>query len=165
MKRMGFALVLIGIAAPSLAEPGAKRSQLTAFFSRMQEGAPITADQLAAHRAEGIDDPESIAADLALNDWKKCVVDAVPRWAELDQGPGTIVDGAFGRCADLQALYRTYLQRMTQDGRQVMDLQMARNMTRSLEEAWRPRLIAAALDQMLAARRPPVAVPAPAPAG
>ena len=162
MRIMTAMLMLAGIAAPSFAEPLSKRNQLTAFFSRMQEGAPITPDQLAAHKAEGIDDPESIAADLALNDWKTCVIDALPRWADLGQGPGTIVDGAFGRCADVQALYRTHLQRMTQDGRQVMDLQMARTMTRSLEEAWRPRLIAAALDQMLAARRPPAAAPAPA---
>jgi len=160
---MAAALALIALAAPGLADPVAKRSQLSAFFSRMQESGPLTDAQIEAHRAEGIDEPESIAADTALNDWKKCVLDALPRWAELGEGPGTIVDGAFGRCADAQILYRTHLQRMTQDGRQVMDLQMARAMTRALEDAWRPRLIAAALDQMLAIRHP--APPAPAPVG
>jgi len=156
-------LALIGLAAPSSADPAGKRSQISAFFSRMQDGGPLTQAELDAHRSEGIDEPESIAADVALNDWKKCVIDSLPRWAELGQGPGTIVDGAFGRCADAQTLYRTHLQRMTQDGRQVMDLQMARSMTRSLEETWRPRLIAAVLDPMLASRH--AAPPAAAPAG
>jgi len=157
---MAGALALIGLAGPASAD--SKRNQLSAFFSRVQESGPLTQAELDAHRADGIDEAESIAADVALNDWKKCVLDALPRWADLGQGPGTIVDGAFGRCADLALLYRIHLQRLTQDGRQVMDLQMARTMTRGLEDAWRPRLIAAALDQMLASRHPMPPTPAPA---
>jgi hypothetical protein len=93
-----------------------------------------------------------VAAELALNGWKLCVLESLTHWAPLGEGAGTLVEGAYGRCADLARDYRTHLQRITQDGRVVMDLRMARGMTASLEDAWRPRLIAAALDQMLAVR-------------
>lgn len=127
-------------------------TQMTvALFSGLQELGPLTDEQMAErHKDDG--DPDGAAADLALNRWKRCVIDAVARWAELRQGPGTLAEGAFGRCADVESEYRGHLSRIKQDGRTVIDLQLARAMMRGLREAWQPRLIAAALDQELAMR-------------
>jgi hypothetical protein len=52
--------------------------------------------------------------------------------------------------------------KITQDGRQVVDVSMARGMTHVLEEAWRPRLTAMALDQELARLQAPPSTAAPA---
>lgn len=160
-----FAAAPVAAQAPA-AEP-AKRvaavRRTVAYFGVIQEQGPFTAEQMAQRGADAADDREGAAADVALNDWKLCVLDALAHWAELREGAGTLVDGAFGRCADIERDYRGHLQRITQDGRVIMDLQMARTMIRGLEETWRPRLIAAALDQMLAAQRGETASkPAPA---
>lgn len=150
-----FLLATIGLAAfAARAEPAgpAKRASpqnTIAFFSNLQEAGPSSPEEIAERQGEAGGDGEGIAADAALNEWKTCVLASISRWAALKQGPGTIVDGAFGRCADIERQYRAHLLRLTQDGRVVMDLNMGRAMTRTLEEAWRPRLIAAALDQEL----------------
>ena len=131
------------------AKRAASMQNTVAFFSNLQEAAPSSPEEMAERRANAGEDTETIAADAALNDWKLCVLASVARWAALKEGPGTIVDGAFGRCGDIERQYRTHLLRLTQDGRVVVDLNMGRAMTRALEDAWRPRLIAAALDQAL----------------
>lgn len=146
-------MCLASIAAHAEPAGPAKRAasprNTIAFFSDLQEAGPSSPEEIAERRGNVGDDSEGIAADAALNDWKSCVLASVSRWAALKPGPGTIVDGAFGRCADIERQYRAHLLRLTQDGRVVMDLSMGRAMTRALEEAWRPRLIAAALDQEL----------------
>ena len=147
------AICLISFAARAEPAGPARRvataQNMIAFFSNLQEAGPSSPEEMATRQGDAGGDGEGIAADAALNDWKLCVLAALPRWAALKPGPGTIVDGAFGRCADIERQYRAHLLRLTQDGRVVMDLSMARTMTRALEEAWRPRLIAAALDQEL----------------
>jgi len=153
------ALALAIAAADAPAQRPFSGQNAVAFFVEAQEQPVFSPEQL-AERARVIgDEPEAVAADAALNGWKQCVQDALLHWAALGQGPGTLVDGAWGRCADLQRDYRSHLTRMTPGGRQAVDTALARNLARTLEEAWRPRLTAQVLDQMLAARS---ATPAPA---
>ncbi|WP_174274561.1 hypothetical protein [Sphingomonas bacterium] len=135
----------------AVAAPG--QPLTVAYFNALQEQGPLLPEELAARQRDGNAGSEAIAADLALNEWKACVLESIVRWAPLKEGVGTIVDGAFGRCGDIERDYRGHLMRITQDGRVVVDLQLARTMIRGLEEAWRPRLIAAALDQALAAQQ------------
>jgi hypothetical protein len=154
---------LLGLATAA----GAAQPQRTvALFSELQEAPPFTAEEMAARQKEIDAKDEGAAADLALNNWKNCVIESLTRWAPLHQGPGTLIDGAYGRCADIERGYRGHLMRITQDGRQVVDVSMARSMTKMLEDAWRTRLTAIALDMDLA-RIPqpatPPAQPAPAP--
>ena len=142
--------------------PSPKRVAATvAYFSGLQEAGPFTPEEMAQRKESGGLDAEAIAADAALNDWKLCVLDAIRRWSELHPGPGALVDGAFGRCADRERAYRDQLTRLSQDGRLVVDLQLGKSMMRTLQETWRPRLIAAALDQELAARHPIAPIPGP----
>ena len=150
------AIVAVGAGrAQAPDRPAPKRVAATvAYFSLLQEAGPFPADEMAQRQASGGLDADALAADGALNAWKTCVLEAIGRWAELHPGPGTLVDGAFGRCADGERRYRDQLLRLTQDGRLVVDMQLARSLMRTLEEVWRPRLIAAALDQELAARHP-----------
>ena len=54
-----------------------------------------------------------------------------------------------GRCSDIERDYRNHLLKITQDGRLLFDLSFARQMAKSLEETWRPRILAAALDHDL----------------
>lgn len=156
----GVVIAMLGCAGPLHA---AGKELTVALFSGLQELPPFSPEEMAARHKDAGDDAEGIAADTALNDWKLCVLDSLNHWAELGEGPGTLIDGAFGRCADVERAYRLHLQQVTQNGRTVVDVQMARTMTRTLEEIWRPRLIAAALDQALAARR--ARQPAPAQTG
>lgn len=121
-----------------------------AFFLGLQELPPFTPEQMTARHEGASGDAEALAADTALNDWKLCALGSIDHWAELKAGRGEIVDGAMGRCADLEREYRNHLTRITQDGRFVLDLQFARSMMKSLEDTWRPRLLAAALDRDLA---------------
>jgi len=121
-----------------------------AYFLGLQELPPFTPEQMAARHDGATGDAEALAADTALNDWKLCALGSIEHWAELKPGRGEIVDGAIGRCADLEREYRNHLTRMTQDGRFVLDLQFARSMAKSLEDTWKPRLLAAALDHDLA---------------
>ena len=154
--------LLIGIATgAAAASPDPKTLRTVALFSELQEAPPFSADEMAARQQEAAANLAGAAADLALNSWKICVIDAIRRWESLRQGPGTLIDGAFGRCADLERDYRAHLMRITQDGRIVVDVAMARSMTRMLEEAWRPRLTAMALDQDLARQQPVAEVPKP----
>lgn len=125
-----------------------------AAVSAVQELPPFAADEMERRRAE-IGDEDALAADASLNAWKLCVLDAVVRWQPLKAGPGTVADGAFGRCGDIERYYRDSLARMTQDGRAIVDLQMAKAMARSLEETWRPKIVAAVLDQQLAEQARP----------
>ncbi|WP_116089943.1 hypothetical protein [Sphingomonas crusticola] len=156
--------LLLGIAAcAEAAAPDAKTARTVALFSELQEAPPFSAEDMAARQKDAVGNVEGAAADLALNNWKLCVTDALSRWAPLHQGPGTLIDGAFGRCADIERDYRAHLMRITQDGRVVVDVAMARSMTRMLEEAWRPRLTAMALDQDLARQQPLVEAPTPKP--
>jgi len=147
---------------------GAAQPQRTvALFSELQDARPFTTEEMAARQKEIEGKDEGAAADLALNNWKNCVIESLTRWAPLRQGPGTLIDGAYGRCADIERDYRGHLMRITQDGRQVVDVSMARSMTKILEDAWRTRLTAMALDMDLARLPQPVTPPtqpAPAPA-
>ena len=155
---------LLGLATAA----GAAQPQRTvALFSELQDAPPFTAEEMAARQKEIDAKDEGAAADLSLNNWKNCVIESLTRWAPLRQGPGTLIDGAYGRCADIERDYRGHLMRIMQDGRQVVDVSMARSMTKMLEDAWRTRLTAMALDMDLA-RLPQPAIspnqPAPAPA-
>jgi len=119
---------------------------------------------MAARQKDADAKDEGAAADLALNNWKNCVIESLTRWAPLRQGPGTLIDGAYGRCADAERDYRGHLMRITQDGRQVVDVSMARSMSKMLEDAWRLRLTAMALDMELARLQAPAPATQPAPA-
>lgn len=155
---------LLGLATAA----GAAQPQRTvALFSELQDAPPFTAEEMAARQKEIDAKDEGAAADLALNNWKNCVIESLTRWAPLRQGPGTLIDGAYGRCADIERDYRGHLMRIMQDGRQVVDVSMARSMTKMLEDAWRTRLTAMALDMDLALLPQPAISPnqpAPAPA-
>jgi hypothetical protein len=120
-----------------------------AYFLGLQELPAFTPEEMAARHAGATGDPEALAADQSLNDWKLCALESITHWAELKPGRGEIVDGAIGRCIDVERDYRNHLLKITQDGRLLFDLSFARQMARSLEEAWRPRILAAALDHDL----------------
>jgi len=152
---------LVLIASPALAADPPTPQMTVAYFSELQERGPSTPEEL-EERAKATS-PEAAAADSALNDWKLCTVDAIAHWAELGQGPVTLVDGAFGRCGDLARTYRDKLLAVKQGNRLLIDLQFARALIRSLEEAWRPRLVAMALDQELARKVTKAAAAQPTP--
>ena len=163
MRTLAWALLGLATAA------GAAQPQRTvALFSELQDAPPFSPEEMAARQKEVDAKEEGAAADLALNNWKNCVIESLSRWAPLHQGPGTLIDGAYGRCADIERDYRGHLMRITQDGRQVVDVSMARSMTKMLEDAWRPRLTAMVLDmdmvRLQAAAPLPPAQPAPSPA-
>jgi hypothetical protein len=147
LKPLAFALSLLATSAALAAD---KEPTTVSFFGELQERGPSTPEEL-AERDKTLS-AEVSAADAALNDWKLCVTDALARWADLGQGPGTLVDGAFGRCGDQVRLYRDKLIKVTQNGRQLLDLQFARAMVKGLEESWRLRLVAMALDQEMVRR-------------
>ena len=132
--------------------PPTSAHMTVAYFNEQQETAPATPEELAARLKGRPDNDEGAAAETALNDWKLCVLDALVRWDALGQGPGTLIDGAYGRCGDLERQYRTHLTKIVLNGRTMIDLNFARAMVKSLEDSWRPRLVAAALDHMLERR-------------
>ena len=148
-------LALLCLSAETAAPKAITAQTAIIFFAEAQDVPAFTPDELAARAKTLGDEPEAIAADAALNQWKQCVQEALVHWAPLVQGPGTLIDGAFGRCADVARDYRAHLIRMTPGGRQVIDVQLARGMTRTLEEGWRPRLTAMVLDQLLARQPTP----------
>lgn len=155
MRRLAWAMLGLATAA------GAAPPQRTvALFSELQDAPPFSAEDMAARQKEIDAKDEGAAADLALNDWKNCVIDALTRWAPLHQGAGVLIDGAYGRCADIERGYRNHLMRIMQDGRQVVDMSMARSMTRMLEDAWRLRLTATVLDMDLARVQQAASAPA-----
>ena len=164
------AWALLGVATAA----GAAQPQRTvALFSELQDAPPFSPEDMAARQKDADAKDEGAAADLALNAWKNCVIDSLSRWAPLHHGPGTLIDGAYGRCADAERDYRRHLMRITQDGRQVVDVSMARSMSKMLEDAWRLRLTAMALDMDLAGLQPspaptvqsaPIPAPTPTPA-
>ena len=160
-----FGLLLLGVTSAATAVPDGKPPRTVAIFMELQDAPPFSAEDMTARQKDAQPSDEGAAADLALNNWKTCVIDSLARWAPVKQGPGTLIDGAYGRCADLERDYRGHLMRITQDGRQVVDMSMARSMTRMLEDGWRPRLTALALDrdlaQLQAAASAPVAAPPP----
>lgn len=143
------AFLLVPLGAVYAEKPLTAQAAVT-FFIEAQDVPPFTPEQMAERGRLLGDEPEAAAADAALNQWKLCVQESLVRWAPLNQGPGTLIDGAFGRCADIQRDYRLNLTRMTPGGRQVIDTNLSRTLARSLEEAWRPRLVAATLEQALA---------------
>lgn len=157
-RALALAMATLVAAVGARADPPAPKrvAASIAYFGALQEAGAFSPDEMAQRKASGGLDADALAADEALNVWKTCVTEAIGRWGELHPGPGTLVDGAFGRCADAERAYRDALLHVTQDGRLVVDMQLARSMMRTLEEAWRPRLIAAALDQELALRHPNV---------
>ena len=161
MRRLG--LLLLGIATAAGATPEGRQQRTVALFSELQDALPFSAEDMAARQKDGDAKDEGQAADLALNNWKNCMIESLTRWAPLRLGPGTMIDGAFGRCADIERDYRGHLMKIMQDGRQVVDVSMARSMTKMLEDAWRPRLTAIALDQEMA-RLPPASAQAVPPA-
>jgi hypothetical protein len=168
MRRAAWLLLAFAGAAGAAPTEG-RQAPTVALFSELQDAPPFSADEMAERQKGVTGNDEASAADLALNNWKNCVIESLARWAPLRQGPGTLIDGAYGRCADIERAYRGHLMRITQGGRQVVDVSMARSMTRMLEDAWRTRLTAMALDQDLArlqqqpqAPQQPVAPPAPA---
>jgi hypothetical protein len=157
-----WAWAALGLATAVSAAPP---QRTVALFSELQDAPPFSAEEMAARQKDADAKDEGQAADLALNNWKTCVIDSLTRWAPLRQGPGTLIDGAYGRCADIERDYRSHLMRIIEGGRQVVDVSMARSMTHMLEEAWRTRLTAMALDMDMArlpAPAPPPAQPLPA---
>lgn len=120
-----------------------------AFFLGLQEMPAFTPEEMAVRHQGATGDPEALAADQSLNDWKLCALDSITHWADLKPGRGEIVDGAMGRCVDIEHDYRGHLLKISQDGRLLFDLSFARQMAKSLEDAWRPRILAAALDHDL----------------
>lgn len=146
-------LVALLLATPLGAEIVPTQGILGQFYAA-QELPVFTPEQLAArHKVLG-GDADAAAADQALNDWKICVQDALVRWSALKPGVGTLVDGAYGRCFDLERQYRDHLMHIGSGSRTVVDAQLARSLTRLLEDMWRPRLIAAALDDELVHQGP-----------
>ena len=158
MRNLAWAMLGLATAA------GAAQPQRTvALFSELQDAPPFSPEEMAARQKDADSKDEGQAADLALNNWKNCVIESLTRWAPLHQGPGTLIDGAYGRCADVERDYRGHLMRITQDGRQVVDVSMARSMSKMLEDAWRLRLTAMALDMDLARLPQPVVPVQPVP--
>lgn len=153
MKHVLCLLALV-LAAPAAADAPKRAKRTVASIGAVQELAPFSPEQLAERRAEFGDDDEAIAADAELNAWKLCVTGALVRWAPLGEGPGTLIDGAYGLCSENERRYRDFLVKLTHEGRSIIDPQMARQLTVNLKDIWRPRLVAAALDQKLAARAP-----------
>jgi hypothetical protein len=147
------------IAAPASAAP---RQNVVAAFSALQDAPPLTPDQL-VERAKA--DEDLATAERLLNEWKRCVVGALDRWAPLHHGPALLIDGAFGRCADVERAYRDALTLVTQDGRRPIDTALARNLTQMLRDSWRARLTAMALDRELVALTPTPPAPIPTPIG
>ena len=143
-------LVALCLSAETAAPKPLTAQTAIIFFAEAQDVPAFSPEELAARARTLGDEPEAVAADAALNQWKQCVQEALVHWSPLPEGPGTLIDGAFGRCADIEREYRAQLIRMTPGGRQVIDVQLARGMTRTLEEGWRPRLTAMVLDQLLA---------------
>ena len=143
------------LAGTARADPPKRQAATVAYFISLQEVAAFSPEEMTERHASGGLDGEALVADAALNDWKLCVQESLTRWAELRPGPGTLIDGAYGRCADRERAYRDSLLKVTQDGRQTIDLALAKSMMRNLEETWRPRLVAAVLDQDLAAIKGP----------
>jgi hypothetical protein len=154
-----WALPLLAAATAAGAAPEGKPPRTVAIFMELQDAPPFSAEDMAARQKDAQPADEGAAADLALNNWKNCVIESLARWAPLKQGPGTLIDGAYGRCADIERDYRSHLMRITQDGRQLVDMSMARSMTRMLEDGWRPRLTAMALDRDLAQMQAAAAAP------
>jgi hypothetical protein len=138
-------LAILVLAGTAQAAP---RPNVVAAFSALQEAPALAAEQTAPRSDQ---DAEIVAAEAALNEWKLCVVGSLDRWAPLHHGPGLLVDGAFGRCADIERSYRTALTAIAQDGRRPIDTALARNLTQMLRDGWRLRLTALALDRELAA--------------
>lgn len=124
-----------------------------AYFLGLQELPAFTPEEMAQRHEGATGDPEALAADKALNDWKLCALDSITHWADLKPGRGEVVDGAMGRCVDIEHDYRNHLLKISQDGRLLFDLSFARQMAKSLEDAWRPRILAAALDHDLEVAR------------
>ena len=157
IKHSFIALALTAFAMPTLAADKAPpREGAVGAFTALQELPPLTPEEMAARRKP--DDDAAIAgAETALNEWKTCVQGALTRWAAIQPGPGLVVDGAIGLCSEIERNYRIQLMRIVENGRLVIDMQMARTLLRNLEEAWRPRLLAAALDLELARRQAAVA--------
>jgi hypothetical protein len=145
------------------AAPAAQKASLVAAFSALQE-APIATPEELAEQTRG-DGEDVVSAARSLNEWKVCVVDGIGRWAPLHHGPALLIDGAIGRCADLERHYRDALIGLSQDGRRPVDAAMARNLTGMLRDAWRSRLTAMALDRELAALPPPINPPVPIASG
>src|SRR4051794_4448604 len=132
--------LLLGMAAcAGAAAPEARHTRTVSLFMELQDAPPFSPPDMAARQKDMQANDEGAAADVALNNWKNCVIDSLVRWTPLKLGPATLIDGAFGRCADIERDYRAHLMRMTQDGRQVVDVSLARSMTRMLEEGWRAR--------------------------
>lgn len=155
---------LVLLLATSAAAQAVPTQGVLGLFNSAQELPQFTPEQLEARKPMFGNDAEAIAADQALNDWKGCVAESLARWAVLKPGVGLLIDGAYGRCADLERQYRDHLMRITQGSRLVVDAQLARSLTRLLEDMWRPRLSAMALDDLLLhqAPAPVTALPAPA---
>lgn len=149
--RLASAAALLAATATLAADPPASGgSHMTvAYFSELQEAPPSTPEEMAEKLKGRPDGDEAAAAESALNEWKLCVLDSLVRWGGLSEGPGTLIDGAYGRCGDLERQYRSHLTKIAQNGRTMIDLSFARSMLKSMEDAWRPRLTAAALDQMV----------------
>lgn len=141
----------ITVTAP--VKPDAKAIALgkvsAAYFLGLQELPAFTPEEMAMRHEGATGDPEALAADTSLNDWKVCALGSIDHWAELKPGRGEIVDGAMGRCVDIERDYRNHLLKISQDGRMLFDLSFARQMARTLEDTWRPRILAAALDHDL----------------
>jgi hypothetical protein len=135
------------------AKPDAKAIALgkvsAAYFLGLQELPAFTPEEMALRHEGATGDPEALAADKSLNEWKVCALGSIDHWAELKPGRGEIVDGAMGRCVDIERDYRNHLLKISQDGRMLFDLSFARQMARTLEDTWRPRILAAALDHDL----------------
>jgi hypothetical protein len=146
-------------AAPPM--PKAFAQSATAYFNALQDTGPLGPADLAARFKDRPPTDEAVIAETSLNQWKLCVLDALARWAPIQsQGTGTLIDGAFGRCGELERQYRDHLSKVTQGGRTLMDYQFARVMTKTLEDVWRPRLVAVLLDQALAQKETKEAKPA-----
>jgi hypothetical protein len=147
-------LLLAGVTSAHAADGPSNPPMNVAYFSELQEAQPITPEALAERLKGRPDNDEAAAAETSLNDWKLCVLDSLARWSTLSEGPGTLIDGAYGRCSDLQRQYRTHLTKVTQNGRSTIDLNFARAMIRTLEDVWRPRLVAVVLDRMVEQKDP-----------
>ena len=135
---LALSLFALTVASPAVADAQKRVKRTIATIGAVQDLPAFTPEQLEQRRVEFGDA------------WKLCVTESLVRWAPLGEGPGTLIDGAYGRCGDIERRYRELLTRITQDGRALIDPSMARQMTNALRESWRPRLVAAALDQKLA---------------
>lgn len=86
---------------------------------------------------------------IAMDAWKLCLLRTGKAWARQSAPPGDLADGAFGKCADKeQAVARIMLvSGIASDGAPLFSGKDVDAFTAKFRATWRPRVIAAILEE------------------